>query len=131
MNNTYLCIIRTFNFFLEILKKKFSFIIRTYILGPAVAKCDQKWVLVLCLSDHHHHQQQQQQQHGYSWPSLAPPPYPPLLSADHQGYISYQHRAVVCRFELDVLPLLVHVQRSTGVHHSRARPHFPSSVPRV
>ena len=56
-------------------------------------------------------------QHGYSWLSLATPPYRPLFSADPQGYILYRHRAAVCRFELDVLLLLVHVKESTGVHH--------------
>ena len=62
-------------------------------------------------------------QHGYSCLSLslATPSYCPLLSAVPQGYIPYQHRAAVCRFELDVLPLLVHVKGSTGVHHSRAQ----------
>ena len=68
---------------------------------------------------------------GYSWPSLATSPYRPLLSADPQGYIPYRHRASVCRFELDVQPLLVHVQGSTGIHHSRARPYFSSSFPSV
>ena len=38
-------------------------------------------------------------------PSLATPPYCPLLPAGLQSYIPYQHRAAVCRFELDVLPL--------------------------
>ena len=60
-------------------------------------------------------------QHGYFWPSLATPPYRPLLSADPQGYIPYRHRAAVCRFELDILPLLVPVKGSTGVHHLWAR----------
>ena len=32
-----------------------------------------------------------------------------------QGYILYRYKAVVCRFELVVLPLLVHVKGSTGV----------------
>ena len=70
-------------------------------------------------------------QHGYSWQSLATPPNRPLLSADPQGYIPYWHRAAVCRFKLDVLPLLVHVPGSTWVHHSWARPYFSSSVPCV
>ena len=71
-------------------------------------------------------------QHGYSWPSLATPPYRLLLSADPEGYIPYRHRAAVCRFELDVLPLLVHGKGSTGVHHLWARPYFfSSSVQRV
>ena len=59
-------------------------------------------------------------QHRYSRPSLATPTYRLLLLADPQGYILYQHRAAVCGFELDVLPLLVHVKGSTGVHHSQA-----------
>ena len=42
--------------------------------------------------------------------TLATPPYHPLLSANPQGYIPYRHRAAVCKFELDVLPLLVHVK---------------------
>ena len=70
-------------------------------------------------------------QHGYSWPSLATTPYHSLLLADPQGSIPYQHGVAVCRFELDVLPLLVHVKRSTGVHHSRALSYFSSSGPRV
>ena len=56
-------------------------------------------------------------QHGYPWPSLATPPYHSLLPVGLQGYILYQHRAAVCRFELVVLPLVVHVNGSTGVHH--------------
>ena len=67
-------------------------------------------------------------QHGYPWPSLATPPDRPLLPADPQGYIPYQHRAAVCKFELVVLPLHVHVKRFTGVHHFWARPYFSSSV---
>ena len=70
-------------------------------------------------------------QYGYSWPSLATPPYRPLLPADFQGYILYGHRAAVRRFKLDVLPLLVHVKGSAGVHYSWSRPYFFSSVPRV
>ena len=52
-----------------------------------------------------------------------PDPLLPSLSivhsflADPQGYIPYQHRAAVCRFELVVLPLLIHVKGPTGVHH--------------
>ena len=70
-------------------------------------------------------------QHGYSWASLATSPYRLLLSADPHDYIPYTHRAAVYRFELNVLPLLVHVKGSTGVYHSRVRPNFSSSVPRV
>ena len=67
-------------------------------------------------------------QHGYAWPSLATRPYRPLLPADLQGYIPYRHRAAVCRFELVVLLLLVHVKGSTGVHHLWARPYFSNSI---
>ena len=56
-------------------------------------------------------------QHGYPWPSLTTPPYQPLLPAGPQGYIPYRHRAAVCRFELVVLPLHVHMKGSTGVHY--------------
>ena len=49
---------------------------------------------------------------------LSPPlPIVPLLPAGLQGYIPHRHRAAVCRFELIVLPLLVHVKGSTGLHH--------------
>ena len=34
-----------------------------------------------------------------------------------QGYNLYQHRAIVCRFSLIVLPLLVRVRESTGVRY--------------
>ena len=67
-------------------------------------------------------------QHVYSWPSLATPPYRPLFLAGPQGYIQYRHRAAVCRFELDVLPLLVYVKGPTGVHPLWVHPYFPSSV---
>ena len=68
-------------------------------------------------------------QHGYSWPSLATPPYRPLLPTGPQGYIPYRHRAAICMFELVVLPLHVRLKGSTGVHHLWARPYFSSSVP--
>ena len=67
-------------------------------------------------------------QHGYFWPSLATPTCSPLLLAGPQSYIPYRHRATVCRFEVDVLPLLVHVKGSTGVHHLRARPYSPRNA---
>ena len=70
-------------------------------------------------------------QHGYPWPSLATLPYRSFLPSGLQGHIPYLHRAVVCRFELVVLTLLVHVKRSTGAHHLRARPYFSSSVQNV
>ena len=63
-------------------------------------------------------------QHGYPWP-FTTPPYRPLLPAGPQGYIPY----AVCRFELVILPLLVHMKGFTGVHHLWARPNFFSSVP--
>ena len=56
--------------------------------------------------------------------SLATRPYRPLPLAGLPGYIPYRHRAAVCIFELDVLPLLVPVKGSTGVHHLWARPYF-------
>ena len=68
-------------------------------------------------------------QHRYFWPSLATPPYSPLVPAVLQDYISNWHRVGVCRFELDLLPLLVHMKGSTGVHHLWTRPYFSSSVP--
>ena len=55
-------------------------------------------------------------QQGYFLPSLATPPYRPLPLAGLPGYIQYRHRAAVCMLELDVLPLLVPVKGSTGVH---------------
>ena len=66
-------------------------------------------------------------QHRYPWPSLITPPYSPLLPAGPPGYIPYQYRAAVCRFELVVLHLPVHVKRSTGVHHLWVCPYFSSS----
>ena len=47
---------------------------------------------------------------------LPPPVYRPSLPESLQGYILYQHRAVVYRFLLVVLPLLIHVMGSTGVY---------------
>ena len=44
-------------------------------------------------------------QHRYPWPSLATPPYCPLLPAGLKGYIPNRHRAAVCRFELVILSL--------------------------
>ena len=56
-------------------------------------------------------------QHGYPRPSLTTSPYRLLLPAGLQGNIPYRHRAAVCRFELVVLPLHVHVKGSTGENH--------------
>ena len=56
-------------------------------------------------------------QHGYPWPPLTSSLHCILLLAGPQGYIPYWHRAAVCRFLLFVLPLLVHVKGSTGVHY--------------
>ena len=52
----------------------------------------------------------------------------PSLPVDLQGYILDRHRAVVCRFYLVVILLLVHVKGSTGVHHLWACLYFSSSV---
>ena len=50
--------------------------------------------------------------------TLSPrPPYRPLLLAGLRGYTLYWNRAVVCRFGLVVLLLLVHVKEYTEVHH--------------
>ena len=56
-------------------------------------------------------------QHGYPWPSLATPPYRPLLPAGIQSYILFRHRAAAYRFYLVVLPLIVHVKGSIGLQH--------------
>ena len=60
--------------------------------------------------------------------SLAISPYRPLLPEGLQGYIPYRYWAAVCRFELVVQPLLVHVKGSTGVDNLWVRPYFSSSV---
>ena len=70
-------------------------------------------------------------QHGYPWPFLATLLDCPLLLAALQGYILYRHRASVCMFQLVILPLLVHVKESTGVHHLWVLTNFSSSVPHV
>ena len=70
-------------------------------------------------------------QHGYPWTSLATPPNRPLLPAGLPGYIPYRHRAALCRSWLVVLPLLVHVKGSTGVHHLWVRLYFSSSLVRL
>ena len=66
------------------------------------------FILIIIMSRH---------QCGYPRSSFATPPYRPLLPTGFQGYILYLHRAAVCRFELVVLLLLIHVKGSTGVHH--------------
>ena len=82
-----------------------------------------------CAHTHTHtHTHTYHHQHGYPWPSLTTPPYRPLLLTGPQGYILYLHWAAVCRFELVILPLLVHVRGSTGVHDLWACPYFSSSV---
>ena len=65
--------------------------------------------------NHHYHHNVVPSARIYPSSSLATPPYRPLLPAGLQGYISYRHRAVVCRFELVVLPLFVHVKGSTSL----------------
>ena len=57
--------------------------------------------------NHHHHH------HHHVAPS---DPLSPFLQAGLQRYIPYQHRAVACRFGMVILPLLVHMKGSTGVH---------------
>ena len=66
--------------------------------------------------------------HRYLRYSFATPPYCALLQAGLQAYILYRHGAAECRFQLVVLPLLVHVKGCTGVHPLRVRPYFSSSV---
>ena len=70
-------------------------------------------------------------QHGSPWSSRTTLLYHPSLLVGFHGYILYQHRTVVYRFLLVVLPLLVHVKESTGVGHLWVRPYFSSSVPHV
>ena len=103
------------------LKKSKNPITEQIILGTRVCffNLSVKFIIIIIIMSHY--------QHGYFWPSLATPPYRPLLLAGPQ----YRHRAAVCKFEQDVLPLLVHVKGSTGVHHLRARPYLSSSVPHV
>ena len=61
-------------------------------------------------------------------PFLATLPYRPLLPAGLLGYIPYQHRAALYRFELVVLSMLVHVKVSAEVHHLWVPPYFSSCV---
>ena len=59
-------------------------------------------------------------------------PHLPIVHCFWQVFrVTYRHRSAVCRFDLIVLPLLVHVKRSTVVHHLWARPYFSSIVPHV
>ena len=81
-----------------------------------------KIIIIIIMSRH---------QYGYPWPSLATPPYRPLLPTGLQDYIPYRHRAALCRFLLVILPLLVHGKGSTGVHYLWARPYFSSSVKKL
>ena len=60
-------------------------------------------------------------QYGYPWPSLITSPYCLSLLAGPQAYITYPHRAAVCRFELVALLLLSYVSRSIEEHHLWAR----------
>ena len=78
------------------------------------------YIIIIIMSRH---------QHGYFRPSPAIPPFCPLLPTGHQSYIRYRHRAAVCKFEQDVLPLLVHVKGSTRIHHLWARHYFSSRIP--
>ena len=85
--------------------------LKTILLGfknnlPSTENVD-KCIIIIIMSRY---------QHGYPWSSHATPPYRPLLPAGPQGYTLYRHRAAVCRFELVILPLLVH--RSTSLMSS-------------
>ena len=66
-------------------------------------------------------------QHRSPWSSPATLLYRPLFLVCLQGYILYQHRAVVCRFLLVVLPFLIHVKGSTGVCHLWICSYFSSN----
>ena len=70
-------------------------------------------------------------QHGYPWPSLATSPYHSSPPAGLQSYILCPHIVAVCKFELVVLLLHIHMWGSIGVHRLWARPCFFSSVLRV
>ena len=67
-------------------------------------------------------------QYGYLWPFLTTSPYRSLLSAGPQGYTPYPHRAALCRFDLVILLLPVHVKGFIGVHHLWACPYFSNSI---
>ena len=57
---------------------------------------------------------------------------PPIPIVHCLGQVfHYRHRAAVCMFELDVLPLLAPVKGSKVVHHLWVRPYFSCRVPRV
>ena len=60
--------------------------------------------------------------------SFATSPYRSSPLAGLQGYILYPHIAVVCMFELVVLPLPGHMWGSIGVYHLWARLCFSISV---
>ena len=57
---------------------------------------------IICIQRHKYHHSiiMLHHQHEYTWPSLATPPYLPLLPAGLQGYSLYRYRATVCRFKL-------------------------------
>ena len=81
----------------------------------------------MCTQFHSKHIIMSCHQYGNPCPSLATPPYRSSLLAGPWGYISYTHRAAVCRFELVSLLLLGHV-RGFIEHHLCARPCFSRSV---
>ena len=66
--------------------------------------------------------------HQFPWPSLATHFYHPSLPEGLPGYILYQYRAVVDRFEQVTQPLLEHVKWSTWVHRLWLHPHCWRSV---
>ena len=57
--------------------------------------------------------------------------YRPSLPVSLQAKIVYLHRAVVCRFSMVVLPLLLHMKGSIGVCYLWVRPYFFRTFPHV
>ena len=51
-----------------------------------------------------------------------------IIHCSQEVYILYRHSAVVYRFLLAVLPLLIHVKGSTGVYNLWVGPYFSSSI---
>ena len=122
-NNKIICVREVLNIFrwfssYEIITLRVGCWSSSFGWGPHCYSLDISLIIII-ISRH---------QHRNTWPSPATPPYRPLLPTWPQCYILYRHRAAVCRFELVVLPLLVHLRESTRVHHLWSRPYFSSSV---
>ena len=66
--------------------------------------------------------------HKFPRPSPTACPYRPSILGGLPCYILYQYRAVMDRFLLVALLLLIHVRGSTGVHSLWAHLHFSSHV---